>query len=126
MPLYGEGANVRDWLHVDDHCRGIHLVLERRAAGRGLQHRRRHRADQQGAHRPLLDACGADWDSVVHVEDRKGHDLRYSRRHQQDPQRARLPSRAVDFEQGLADTVAAGTPTTAPGGSRSRSAPAHR
>ena len=29
VPLYGEGRNVRDWLHVDDHCRGIHLVLER-------------------------------------------------------------------------------------------------
>ena len=43
--------NVRDWLHVDDHCRGIQLVLAKGRAGRGLQHRRRHRADQQGAHR---------------------------------------------------------------------------
>ena len=46
------GCNVRDWLHVDDHCRGIALVLERRAARRDLQHRRRHRADQPRADRP--------------------------------------------------------------------------
>ena len=52
VPLYGDGGNVRDWLHVDDHCRGIELVRTKGRAGRGLQHRRRHRADQQGAHRP--------------------------------------------------------------------------
>ena len=51
VPLYGEGANVRDWLHVDDHCRGIQLVRRARAARRVLQHRRRPRAVQQGAHR---------------------------------------------------------------------------
>ena len=34
VPLYGEGANVRDWLHVDDHCRGIHLVLDGGVPGR--------------------------------------------------------------------------------------------
>ena len=49
VPLYGDGRNVRDWLHVDDHCRGIQLVLDGRPAGRGLQHRRRHRADQPGS-----------------------------------------------------------------------------
>ena len=51
VPLYGEGANVRDWLFVADHCRGIQLVVEQGAAGRVLQHRRRPRAVQQGADR---------------------------------------------------------------------------
>ena len=51
VPLYGDGGNVRDWIHVDDHCRGIQLVLEQGAAGRRLPHRRRHRADQPRAHR---------------------------------------------------------------------------
>ena len=51
VPLYGEGANVRDWLFVDDHCRGIQLVLEKGAPRRGLQHRRRPGAVEQGAHR---------------------------------------------------------------------------
>lgn len=78
VPLYGEGTNIRDWLHVDDHCRGIQLVLE---AGRGgeiynigggteLTNR-----ELTGL---LLDALGADWSSVRQVPDRLGHDLRYS------------------------------------------------
>lgn len=46
VPLYGEGLNVRDWLHVEDHCQGIELVRTKGRACRGLQHRRRHRAQQ--------------------------------------------------------------------------------
>ena len=42
VPLYGDGLNVRDWLHVDDHCRGHPAGRGEGAAGRGLQHRRRH------------------------------------------------------------------------------------
>ena len=45
VPLYGTGENIRDWLHVDDHTRGIAMVLVERAGRRDLQHRRRHRAD---------------------------------------------------------------------------------
>ncbi|GMA87575.1 hypothetical protein GCM10025868_28250 [Angustibacter aerolatus] len=44
VPLYGDGLNVRDWLHVDDHCRGIEPGARGRPRRRGLQHRRRHRA----------------------------------------------------------------------------------
>jgi dTDP-glucose 4,6-dehydratase len=78
VPLYGDGLNVRDWLHVDDHCRGIALVL---AAGRGgevynigggteLTNRRLTEL--------LLEKTGTDWSRVRAVEDRKGHDRRYS------------------------------------------------
>ena len=73
VPLYGDGLNVRDWLHVDDHCRGIQLVLEQGAAGRGLQHRRRRRADQQGAHRPAAARPpGAAGTRVEHVDRPQG------------------------------------------------------
>jgi len=105
VPLYGEGANVRDWLHVDDHCRGIHLVLhggrpgEVYNIGGGTELTNRELTEM------LLTACGADWDSVRHVEDRKGHDLRYSVTI--DKIRDELGYEPkVDFEQGLADTVA--------------------
>ena len=43
IPLYGDGLNERDWIYVDDHCAGVHLVLDARRAGRDLQHRRRQR-----------------------------------------------------------------------------------
>jgi dTDP-glucose 4,6-dehydratase len=78
VPLYGDGLNVRDWLHVDDHCRGIQLVLEKGEPaeyyniGGGLEMTNKELTQL------LLDACGADWDSVEYVEDRKGHDRRYS------------------------------------------------
>jgi dTDP-glucose 4,6-dehydratase len=78
VPLYGDGRNVRDWLHVDDHCRGIQLVLTRGEPGR-VYH---ISGDTELANRDLaaaiLDACGASWDMVVPVADRRGHDLRYS------------------------------------------------
>ena len=104
VPLYGEGANVRDWLHVDDHCRGIHLVLGGGRPGEVYNIGGGTEMPNKELTARLLDACGKDWESVEYVEDRKGHDLRYSvdiskiaRELGYEP--------TVDFEQGLADTV---------------------
>ena len=104
VPLYGDGANVRDWLHVDDHCRGIHLVLDNGRPGEvyniggGIELSNRELTGR------LLDACGASWDRVVNVEDRKGHDLRYS----VDIRKIRDElgyEPQVNFEKGLQETV---------------------
>jgi dTDP-glucose 4,6-dehydratase len=77
-PLYGDGQNVRGWIHVDDHCRGIQLVLERGGLG-DVYH---INGDVELTNRELtaaiLECCGAGWDMVALVEDRKGHDRRYS------------------------------------------------
>jgi dTDP-glucose 4,6-dehydratase len=78
VPLYGDGLNVRDWLHVQDHCRGIALVLDGGRPGEvyniggGTELSNRELTDL------LLTACGADTSMVDHVPDRKGHDRRYS------------------------------------------------
>src|SRR3954447_17241330 len=78
VPLYGDGLNVRDWLHVDDHCRGIQLVLESGRAGEvyniggGVELTNRELTEL------LLDALGANWSQVQPVADRKAHDRRYS------------------------------------------------
>jgi dTDP-glucose 4,6-dehydratase len=78
IPLYGDGGNVRGWIHVDDHCRGIQLALERGQRG-GIYH---IGGDVELTNiqltQALLDCCGASWDMVTRVEDRKGHDRRYS------------------------------------------------
>jgi dTDP-glucose 4,6-dehydratase len=104
VPLYGEGANVRDWLHVDDHCRGIHLVLEGGRPGEVYNIGGGTELTNRELTGLLLEACGADWDRVVHVEDRKGHDLRYSV--SIDKIRGELGYEpAVEFERGLAETV---------------------
>ena len=104
VPLYGEGANVRDWLHVDDHCRGIHLVLEGGRPGEVYNIGGGTELTNKQLTGLLLEACGAGWDRVVNVEDRKGHDLRYS------VSIAKIRDElgyepAVDFERGLAETV---------------------
>ncbi|MEQ7005209.1 dTDP-glucose 4,6-dehydratase [Actinopolymorpha sp. B17G11] len=105
VPLYGDGLNVRDWLHVDDHCQGLALVLEKGRAGEiyniggGTEITNRELTER------LLKACGASWDSVEYVEDRKGHDRRYS----VDWTKLRDEvgySPRHDFDTGLAETVA--------------------
>ncbi|AKZ59825.1 dTDP-glucose 4,6-dehydratase [Streptomyces ambofaciens ATCC 23877] len=78
VPLYGDGRNVRDWLHVDDHCRGVDLVRTRGRAGEVYNLGGGTELSNRDLTGLLLDACGAGWDRVAHVEDRKGHDLRYS------------------------------------------------
>jgi dTDP-glucose 4,6-dehydratase len=78
VPLYGDGGNVRSWVHVDDHCRGIQMVLERGGPG-GVYHiggsTELTNAELTTA---LLERCGATWEMVIPVPDRKGHDRRYS------------------------------------------------
>ena len=103
VPLYGDGQNVRGWVHVDDHCRAIQLVLERGEPG-GVYH---INGDAELSNtelaRALLECCGADWEMVTHVEDRKGHDRRYSL----DDSLLRSMGFAprIPFSQGLANTV---------------------
>jgi dTDP-glucose 4,6-dehydratase len=104
VPLYGEGANVRDWLHVDDHCRAIHLVVDRGRPGETYNIGGGTELTNKELTGLLLDACGADWDRVDHVADRLGHDLRYS----VDISKIREElgyEPAVDFKAGLAQTV---------------------
>ncbi|WP_341715918.1 dTDP-glucose 4,6-dehydratase [Micromonospora sp. FIMYZ51] len=78
VPLYGDGGNVRDWLHVHDHCRGIALVQQRGRAGEIYHIGGGTELTNKELTARLLDACGASWDRVVAVPDRKGHDRRYS------------------------------------------------
>jgi dTDP-glucose 4,6-dehydratase len=78
VPLYGDGSNVRDWLHVDDHTRGIALVLARGRAGEVYNIGGGTELTNRELTEKLLEATGRDWSFVDHVEDRKGHDLRYS------------------------------------------------
>ena len=104
VPLYGEGANVRDWLHVDDHCRALHLVLEHGRDGEVYNIGGGTELSNKELTGLLLQATGTDWDRVRKVTDRLGHDLRYS----VDCTKSRNElgyEPLVPFEQGLADTV---------------------
>ncbi len=105
VPLYGDGLNVRDWLHVDDHCRGIQLVLDKGRAGEIYNIGGGTELTNKELTYQLLAAMGAGEDMIRPVADRKGHDRRYS----VDISKisGELGYRPqVDFEAGLADTIA--------------------
>ncbi|MFF1371736.1 dTDP-glucose 4,6-dehydratase [Streptomyces virginiae] len=78
VPLYGNGGNIRDWLHVSDHCRGIDLAMRGGRAGEVYNIGGGTELTNKELTGVLLEAAGLGWDMVEHVEDRKGHDLRYS------------------------------------------------
>ena len=104
VPVYGNGQNVRDWLHVDDHCRGIHAALMNGKSGEVYNIGGGRELTNNEITSLILETMGADESSIEYVEDRKGHDLRYSvdwtkinRELGYEPQ--------VKFEDGLRDTI---------------------
>lgn len=104
VPLYGDGSHVRDWLHVDDHCRGVQAVLERGRAGEVYNIGGGTELANRDLTALLVAECGADPAQVVQVADRPGHDRRYS------VATAKLRDElgvgpAVPFREGLAQTV---------------------
>jgi dTDP-glucose 4,6-dehydratase len=78
VPLYGDGLNVRDWLLVDDHCRGIALALAGGRGGEVYNIGGGTELTNKELTELLLEKTGTDWSRVTRVEDRKGHDRRYS------------------------------------------------
>jgi dTDP-glucose 4,6-dehydratase len=104
VPVYGTGENVRDWLHVDDHCRGIYSVLMNGRSGEVYNIGGGRELTNNEITSTILEAMGADESSIEYVEDRKGHDLRYSVDWTKikgelgyEPQ--------VKFEDGLSETI---------------------
>ena len=103
VPLYGDGLNVREWVHIDDHCRGIHLVLEKGSAGQVYHIGGTTELPNVELTKLLLEASGAGWDRVQRVPDRLGHDRRYSLDDGLLRSMGYVPQ--VDFRDGLTETV---------------------
>lgn len=104
IPVYGSGTNVRDWLHVDDHCRGIYAALTRGKIGQVYNIGGGRELTNIEITHLILKAMGTDESVIEYVTDRKGHDLRYS----VDCSKARIElgyNPLVTFEQGLDQTI---------------------
>jgi dTDP-glucose 4,6-dehydratase len=104
VPLYGNGLNVRDWLHVDDHCRGIALALTKGRAGEVYNIGGGTELTNVELTHKILKVMGVGEEFIQPVEDRKGHDLRYS----VDISKINKElgySPQVNFEEGLEQTV---------------------
>lgn len=104
VPVYGAGKNVRDWLHVDDHCRGIYQVLMNGRSGEVYNIGGGRELTNLEITHLILDAMGADESSIEYVEDRKGHDLRYSVDWTKINQELGYEPQ-VKFEDGLRETI---------------------
>jgi dTDP-glucose 4,6-dehydratase len=103
LPVYGDGRQVRDWLHVDDHCAAIELVLRHGDPGGVYNAGAGEERENLAVARAILRLVGADPALLRHVGDRPGHDRRYSL----DTTKLRALGWAPgwDFERGLAETV---------------------
>jgi len=104
VPLYGNGLNIRDWLHVDDHCRGIALALTKGRSGEVYNIGGGTELTNVELTHKILKAMGVGDEFIQPVEDRKGHDLRYS----VDISKINKElgySPQVNFEEGLLQTI---------------------
>jgi dTDP-glucose 4,6-dehydratase len=103
LPLYGDGLQVRDWLHVEDHCRALDLVLEKGEDGETYNVGGEHELENLELTRRVLGILGKPESLIEHVKDRPGHDRRYSL--DTEKLRALGWKPEVPFEAGLRSTV---------------------
>lgn len=103
VPLYGDGGNVRDWLHVDDHCRGVDLLIEQGENGEVYNIGGGNEVKNVDLTHRLLTLVGKPTSLIRKVEDRQGHDRRYALDASKLKRLGWAPQ--VEFEQGLETAV---------------------
>jgi dTDP-glucose 4,6-dehydratase len=104
IPIYGTGKNIRDWIHVEDHCRAVESVMKSGKPGEIYNVSSGAEKNNLEIVRTILKCLGKDDSSLEYVEDRPGHDLRYSL--DSSKLRRELGWKPLhSFEQGIEDTV---------------------
>jgi dTDP-glucose 4,6-dehydratase len=103
VPLYGDGQNERDWLHVDDHCRGVDLLIDKGADGEVYNIGGGNQVKNVDLTHRLLELVGKSTSLITPVADRPGHDRRYSLDTNKLEALGWQPQEP--FEEGLAKTV---------------------
>lgn len=104
LPVYGEGLNVRDWLYVEDHCRGILAVIEKGRIGEVYNLGGHNERNNLYIVKRILKEMGKSEDLITHVADRHGHDQRYAI----DPHKANVElgwDPVTSFEVGIVKTI---------------------
>ncbi|QQR83824.1 dTDP-glucose 4,6-dehydratase [Candidatus Peregrinibacteria bacterium] len=104
VPIYGDGSNVRDWLHVEDHCRAVDLMLHRGKIGEVYNVGAHNEHTNLEITQRLLRLLNLPEDRITFVKDRPGHDVRYA------IDSSKLQNElgwkpTVDFEAGFAETI---------------------
>ena len=104
VPLYGNGLNVRDWLHVDDHCDGIYAVLSEGKSGNIYNIGGGRELTNRELTEIILRKFDRDESSIEYVTDRLGHDLRYSVSHEKISRELGYKPK-INFEDGIEETI---------------------
>ena len=104
VPVYGDGKNVRDWLHVDDHCQGIFKALQSGKAGEVYNIGGGQELSNLEITDLILKLMDANSDSIEYVEDRKGHDFRYSVNYEKAKKELGYEPK-INFNTGLLETI---------------------
>jgi len=104
IPIYGSGKNLRDWLFVNDHCEAIHLILKNGKSGQSYNISSNNEIDNITIVKKILSILGKSDDLIEFVEDRPGHDFRYSMN--SDKLRNELDWKPkINFDDGLKNTI---------------------
>ncbi len=103
--LYGEGKNVRDWIHAEDHSSGVLTILENGKIGETYLIGANGERNNKDVIQLILKLSGKDIDDFDHINDRPGHDLRYAIDSTKLRQELGWTPKYTDFEQGLKDTI---------------------
>ena len=103
LPVYGDGKNVRDWLYVSDHCSAVHFIIENGKLGEVYNVGGGNELQNIHITHQILEQLGKSTDLIKFVEDRKGHDLRYSLDCSKLNQLGWTPEHS--FDEALADTI---------------------
>lgn len=104
IPIYGTGKNIRDWLYVTDHCSAIEKILEGGVKGESYNISGNNEIDNITIVKEILSLMNKSEELITYVEDRPGHDFRYSMK--SDKIRNKLKwSEEIDFKEGIKKTV---------------------
>ena len=104
IPIYGNGQNTRDWIHVEDHCRALYLVLTNGNAGEIYNIGGGKELKNIDLAEMLITMTGKDLSSIEYVADRLGHDVRYSVNSEKITQQLGFEP-SIDFNRGLESTT---------------------
>jgi dTDP-glucose 4,6-dehydratase len=104
LPIYGTGKNVRDWIHVIDHCRALDTILHYGKHGEVYNAGGNSEAQNNDVVEFIVTYLGVSKDMLEFVRDRPGHDLRYAMDYSKINRELGWKP-LVDFEQGLTDTI---------------------
>ena len=104
LPIYGDGKNVRDWIHVDDNCLAIHSVLMSGVAGEIYNIGGNNEVTNLSIAKEIIKLMNADLSAIEYVKDRAGHDFRYSVDSSKIENELSFRN-SIPFSQGLAKSI---------------------